>query len=147
MRIVGEWQRCDDGITRPTVRAKVYGKSGSLIADDFLIDTGADRTVFSAALWARLGLPASAAQPSFTLSGIGGVRTFVCVTTAVEFVRDDGGPARVRGEFAAFTDPVATDLSVLGRDVLDHFDLIISRRQNEISLLALRHQYRIERDG
>src|SRR2546427_5043260 len=41
----------------------------------------------------------------------------------------------------------ATDLSVLGRDVLDHFDLIISRRQNESFLLTPRHQYRIERDG
>ena len=46
-----------------------------------------------------------------------------------------------------FIDPTATDLSVLGRDVLNHFDLIISRRQNEIFLLTPRHQYHIERDG
>ena len=66
------------------------------------------------------------------------------MTTVMEFIRDDGGPVRVRGEFAGFTDPTATDLSVLGRDVLDNFDLIISRRRNEILLLAPRHQYRIE---
>src|SRR2546421_253946 len=82
-----------------------------------------------------------------TQSGIGGASAFVCVTTVVEFVRDDGGPARVQGEFAGFPDPTATDLSVLGRGVLDHFDLIVSRRQNEIFLLTPRHQYRIERDG
>jgi hypothetical protein len=146
MRIVGEWQLCDDGVTRPTVRAKVLGNSGLLIADDFLIDTGADRTVFSAGLLARLALPTRAAQPDFTLSGIGGTRDFVYVTTAVEFIRDDGGPARVRGEFAGFTDPTATDLSILGRDVLDHFDLLISWRQREIFLLTPRHQYRIEQD-
>jgi hypothetical protein len=70
----------------------------------------------------------------------------VYVTTAVEFIRDDGGPARVRGEFAGFTDPTATDLSILGRDVLDHFDLLISWRQREIFLLTPRHQYRIEQD-
>jgi aspartyl protease len=147
MRIVGEWQLCDDGVTRPTVRAKVLGRNSILIADDFLIDTGADRTVFSAGLLTRLGLPARSAQPDFTLNGIGGTSAFVCVTTVVEFVRDDGGPARVHGEFAGFIDPTATDLSVLGRDVLNHFDLIISRRQNEIFLLTPRHQYHIERDG
>jgi len=48
-------------------------------------------------------------------------RLIAVVTTAVEFLRDDGGAVRVRGEFAAFTDPTATDLSVLGRDVLDNF--------------------------
>ena len=58
---------------------------------------------------------------------------------------DDGGLARVRGEFAGFTDPTATDLSILGRDVLDHFDSIISRQRGTIWLLAPRHQYRIDR--
>lgn len=144
MLITGEWQLCDDGVTRPVVRAKVFGADGSPVADDFLIDSGADRTVFSAALMARLRLSARDAQPGFALSGIGGVREFVLVTTVMEFLRDDGRLVRVRGEFASFTDPIATDLSVLGRDVLDHFDLIISRRRNEILLLAPRHQYRIE---
>jgi hypothetical protein len=146
MLIVGEWQLFDDGVTRPTVRAKVLDSDGNLVADDFLIDSGADRTVFSAALLAQLRLPVKSAQPGFTLSGIGGTSRFVLVTTVVEFVRNDGGPARVRGEFASFTDPTATDLSVLGRDVLDNFDLVISRRRNEILLLAPRHRYRIEWD-
>ncbi|HJY82218.1 MAG TPA: aspartyl protease family protein [Candidatus Binatia bacterium] len=146
MLIAGEWQLFDDGVTRPTVRAKVLGGDGSPIVDDFLIDTGADRTVFRAALLARLRLPATNAPPDSTLSGIGGTSAFVLVTTVIEFVRDDGGPVRVRGEFAGFTDPAATDLSVLGRDVLDNFDLIISRRRSEILLLAPRHHYRLERD-
>jgi hypothetical protein len=29
-------------------------------------------------------------------------------------------------------------------DVLDHFELVLSRRRSEILLLAPRHQYRIE---
>ena len=140
MRIVGEWQLCDDGVTRPTIRAKVLGRNGGLIADDFLIDTGADRTVLSTGLLTRLGLPARAAQPDFTLSGIGGTSALVCVTTVVELGRDDGGPARGHGEFAGFLDPPATALSVLGRGVLNHFDLMIRRRQNEIFLLTPRHQ-------
>jgi hypothetical protein len=64
----------------------------------------------------------------------------------IEFMRDDGTPIRVRGTFAGFTDPGATDLSILGRDVMDNFDLIISRQRGEIVLLAPSHQYRIERN-
>jgi hypothetical protein len=77
------------------------------------------------------------------LQGIGGASPHVLVTTVLELTRDDGGPARVRGEFAAFTDPAATDLSILGRDVLDNFDVITSRRRNQVLLLAGNHQYQV----
>ena len=43
-----------------------------------------------------------------------------------------------------FTDSTATDRSILGRDVLNHFDVILSRRQNEVLLLAPNHSYRVE---
>jgi len=144
MLIAGEWQLCDDGVTRPMVRANVFGADGRPYAEDFLIDSGADRTVFNAALLARLKLPARSELPRAILRGIGGESEFVLVTTVMEFIRDDGGPVRVRGEFASFTDPTATDLSILGRDVLGNFDLIISRRHSEVLLLAPRHQYRVE---
>lgn len=146
MLIAGEWQLFDDGVMRPTVRAKVLGSDGSLIAEDFLIDTGADRSVFREPLLTRLQLPAESPQPDFMLSGIGGTSEFVLVATVLEFTRDDGGSVRVHGEFAGFTDPAATDLSVLGRDVLDNFDLILSHQRNEILLLAPRHRYRVERE-
>ena len=143
MLVRGEWQLRDDGVMRPIVRARVGGDS-SPIAENFLIDSGADRTVLSAVLVTRLQLPARSAPPGFTPSGIGGTSAFVLVTTVVEFLRDDGRPLRVRGEFAGFTNPTATDLSILGRDILDHCDLVLSQRRNEILLLAPRHQYRIE---
>ena len=145
MLITGKWQIGDDGVLRPLVRAVVSGIDGRLVADDFLIDSGADRTVLSAALLARLSLPTRSAPSGSILSGIGGGCAFVLVTSAVEFIREDGGVVRVRGEFAGFTDPTATDLSILGRDVLDNFDLIISWRRSEVLLLAPRHYYRIER--
>jgi len=145
MLITGKWQVGDDGVLRPLVRAAVSGIDGRLVADDFLIDSGADRTVLSAALLARLSLPTRSAPSGSILSGIGGGCAFVLVTSAVEFIREDGGVVRVRGEFAGFTDPTATDLSILGRDVLDNFDLIISWRRSEVLLLAPRHYYRIER--
>jgi Aspartyl protease len=143
MLVRGEWQLRDDGVMRPIVRARVGG-DGIQVAENFLIDSGADRSVLSAVLVTRLQLPARSAPPGFTLSGIGGTSAFVLVTTVMEFIRDDGGMVRVRGEFAGFTDPTATDLSILGRDVLDHFDLVLSRRHSEILLLASKHQYRIE---
>ena len=146
MLVTGKWQLFDDGITRPLIRAKVFGRDGRSVSEDFLIDTGADRTALSAALLDRLRTPTSSAPPDLSLSGIGGTSVFVLLQAVIEFTRDDGGPVRVRGEFAAFTDSAATDLSVLGRDVLDNFDLIVSRRRNEIVLLAPRHQYRVERD-
>jgi len=71
--------------------------------------------------------------------------THVLITSVLEFTRDDGGPVHVRGEFAAFADPAATDLSILGRDVLNNFDVILSFRRNEVRLLAPNHQYHVKR--
>jgi hypothetical protein len=107
----------------------------------FLIDTGADRTVFSAGFAGALHLPAQPAPSGLGLQGVGGGSPHVVVNTAVQFSRDDGGSVRMQGNFAAFTDPAATDMSILGRDILDHFDLIVSRRRNEVLLLAGNHQY------
>ena len=78
------------------------------------------------------------------MMGIGGASDFVLIPTEVEFTGDDGQVVRVRGDFAAFTDPAATDFSVLGRDVLENFDLIVSRRKDEIWLLRGTHRYRVE---
>jgi len=53
MRIVGEWEACDDGETRPVIEVRVARADGSFAHDLFLIDTGADRTVLGAALEMR----------------------------------------------------------------------------------------------
>ena len=63
---------------------------------------------------------------------------------AHELTRDDGGPAHIRGESAAFVDPTVSDLNILGRDVLCHFHVISSCRRNDVLLLAPNHQYRGE---
>ncbi len=143
MQVTGEWLLCDDAVTRPIVRARVVGADGRSARERFLVDSGADRTVFSEALLKGLLLPAIPPSAGFALLGIGGAAAFVSVGAVLEFRRDDGGVARVRGEFAAFTDPEATDLSVLGRDVLDNFDVILSRRRDEVVMLAPNHQYHV----
>jgi hypothetical protein len=50
MLIAGEWQMRDDGVTRPIVRVKVFGADGRPVADNFLVDSGADHTVLSTTL-------------------------------------------------------------------------------------------------
>jgi hypothetical protein len=144
MRIVGKWLVCDDGVGRPAVAVKVARADGTFSGDDFLVDTCADRPVLSAALLANLNCPTQVSPPGLALQGIGGDSAFVMVDTALELTRDDGGPVCVRGQFAAFTDPAATDLSILGRDVLDIFDVLVSRRRDEVLLLAGNHRYRVE---
>jgi hypothetical protein len=82
-------------------------------------------------------------SPSSTFVGIGGESAFTEVHTSLELVAVDGTKIQVRGNYAAFTDPAATDYNILGRDVLDHFDVIISRRRDQVRLLAGNHYYSI----
>jgi hypothetical protein len=145
MRIVGEWFLCADGETRPVVAGCVPDSTGGERRERFLVDTGADRTVFAATFHGALNLPSTAPPPGVALAGVGGRPGFVVVRATLTLYAEDGSPARIQGDFAAFTDPAAADLSILGRDVLDHFDLIVSRRCNEVLLLAVNHNYRIER--
>lgn len=140
MRIAGEWRECDDGVSRPAVIAQIVDTNGQGLVEYFLLDGGADRTVFRVEFLQALGLP-SDRPTSAALMGVGGVASFVLVSAVMEFTADDGKSAVVRGQFAAFADVRKTDLSILGRDVLDNFDLIVSRQRNEILLLALTHRY------
>ena len=62
MRVNGKWLLYDDGVTRPVVAGFVRTADKHLIEVGFLLDAGADRTVFSADfltcfdLWKRLAL-------------------------------------------------------------------------------------------
>jgi Aspartyl protease len=144
MLIAGEWRKCDDGVSRPMVQSRVGGAAGTAVVEYFLLDTGADSSVLSGGLFSRLGLPSIAPPHGLAFQGIGGTADFVLADAVLEFASEDGATARIRGQIAAFTDPTATDLSILGRDVLNHFDIILSRRNDEVLLLTPNHKYRIE---
>jgi hypothetical protein len=79
------------------------------------------------------------------IRGISGQTDYVSVESVLVLRRSEGGVAKVRGEFLGLTDPAASDLCVLGRDVTDNFDLILSRRRSDVLLLAPTHQYQIVR--
>jgi hypothetical protein len=125
------------------VRVRIVGSDEQRQRDDFLIDTGADRTVLGAGVLAELRLPVDAPPHGVALTSIGGEAGMVLVTTTLEFTRDDGGAVRVRGRLAGFTDPRATDVCILGRGVLDNFGVIINRRRDEVLLLTPPHEYQL----
>ena len=55
MRFDGVWRICDDGVVRPVIRGELRAADGAWTPVPFLLDVGADRTVFSAAVLRMLG--------------------------------------------------------------------------------------------
>lgn len=144
MQITGEWLLCEDEVTRPVIRGRIRAAAGSWTVVEFLVDTGADRTVLSASILLSLNLPRVDTKEA--ISGIGGISDSVVVETKLQFQRETGKPVAFIGRFAAVTDPVALDLSILGRDILDLFAVIVDRPSGTVCLLGQRHHYSILQD-
>ena len=108
---------------------------------DLLVDTGADRTVISANVLYSLSLGIS--QPLDRIGGIGGIVGTVIVKTRIRLTRDDGSRAHFVGEFAACTALDTLDMSVLGRDILNIFALIVDRRADLIAIIGGQHRYSV----
>jgi hypothetical protein len=142
MRIDGEWYECDDGFVRPVIRGEILTATGSWEPAPFLVDTGADRTVFSAAVLDVLGF--HGVETREKLGGVGGTADSVAVRTQIRLRRDRNRRAILHGEYAAFTDLEALDMSVLGRDITEMFAVIVDRPGDVVALLGQRHRYRIE---
>lgn len=143
MLISGEWFLFPDDIFRPVVRGEVLSGLGSWIPVPFLLDTGADRTVLTAATLSRLALPSLDANEM--IGGLGGVVDSITVETRIQFIRETGALVSFRGRFAAVTDASVLDISVLGRDITDNFAVIVDRPQDAIHLLSQRHRYSVNR--
>jgi hypothetical protein len=143
MQINGEWSLFDDGIVRPVMHGETLAGNNRWVAAEFLVDTAADRTVFSTGLLATLYLQHIPAQER--LGGLGGMTPSVVVETQLRFRREAGrGTVVFRGQFAAVIEPEALDISVLGRDITGLFALIVDQLGNVVCLLGQQHRYRIE---
>jgi predicted aspartyl protease len=142
MQINGEWFPGDDAIVRPVVRGQILASNDSWVRAPFLVDTGADRTVFSAAVLALLHLQSLATYERLT--GLGGVANAVVIETQVRFRREARGMVTFRDQYAAVTKLEALDMSVLGRDITGLFAVIVDRPGNVVCLLRQRHHYTIE---
>ena len=143
MEMCGEWRLFDDGAARPVMWARIERPAQDAIEVPLVVDTGADSTVFSAHVLpflADLSMPPS---ESLRIMGIGGGVEYRLLRTPLLFMGDTGQSVTVNGEFAIVTDLGASDLSVLGRDVLDNFAVIVDRPGNRVLLLSGRHRYTV----
>lgn len=141
MLILGEWYPCADHVERPVICGEVVGANGRLVRVNFLVDSGADRTVFSADIVARLRLePVGTGQ---RLGGLGGSTQAITIETTIRLMREPAGVATFPGRYSALTALETLDMSVLGRDVLDRFALIVDRPGDTVCLINQRHQYGI----
>jgi predicted aspartyl protease len=142
MRFNGEWLQCDDGIVRPIIRAEILSGDGNWRRFELLVDTGADRTVISANILAALNIAAT--HPQQQIAGAGGFLNSVIVNTQIRLTRDDGETAIFRGEYHACTQEEALDMSVLGRDLLDMFVLIVDKGNDVVAIIGGHHRYTIQ---
>jgi hypothetical protein len=105
------------------------------------VDTGADRTVFSADILQAIGPHPIIAEER--LGGMGGVVRAIVVETRIRLTRENNGKIMFRGQYAGITDPEAIDMSVLGRDVTNFFIVIVDWPRRLVYLLGQRHRYTI----
>jgi hypothetical protein len=141
MLMSGAWHLCDDGVVRPVIRCEILASDGSWFKAPLLVDTAADRTVFSADVFQALEL--SPETPVHELSGVGGAAACIELATEMRLAQEDGSKVTFRGRFAAFPDPATLDMSVLGRDLTNLFAVIVDRPRDVVCLLGQRHQYKI----
>ncbi len=144
MRIDGGWYLFDDDVSRPVILGEVLASDGTWVQTLFLVDTGADRTVFNGVIAARLGFDTS--EQHEYLGGLGGVTESIYFETQIRLTRDGGGKPVFRGNYAAITKEDALDFSILGRDLLSLFAVIVDEPQQIVSLLSQRHGYAITQD-
>jgi hypothetical protein len=124
MRINGKWRREDSGEVVPVGVAEIRSGDGKWIPAPFIVDTGAERTVFRYDLLYLLQLDSEPDDGSY-LTGVGGESSSVLVATTLRLERDDGIQITINGNYDAFTDPIALKFSILCRDVLGNFALIV----------------------
>ena len=147
MRINGDWLECDDGVIRPSVKAMVRLADGQWVEVTFLLDAGADRTVFSAWFLHLLRPLVVGESAQSHLAGVGGPVNSIIIETAIGFVKDDGRQVIVRGTFHVFVESESSDLSVLGRDVTNNFGIIYDYPNQTVALLAPPHYYEIRNES
>ena len=142
MKVYGAWVESESGVIEPRISLHVLSGDAEWIKAEFLIDTGAERTVFSYELLFVLQLDPEESDGSY-VQGVGGTSSTVQVATSLRLKRDDGSLLPIHGSYYGFTDPIALELSVLGRDVLGHFALIVDRPGRIVALVAGQHSYQI----
>jgi hypothetical protein len=111
MRIDGRWHRFTDGFERPVIDAQLIPPLSAFLMPQ--------------------SLPGAV--------GVGGTAPIALLNAVLVFSTADGRQAGFRGPIQALAAPAAVDFSVLGRDIIDRFELVYSRPRGLIALVALPH--------
>src|SRR5262245_36513989 len=102
MRIDGYWLDFEDGITRPVIRASVWTGASTWVEVLFLLDAGADRTVFGAGVQEFLAGLAVSPQEAPQVGGVGGRAHTFFAQTRIRFVGQGEREVSVTGPFGVF---------------------------------------------
>ncbi|MFO0805752.1 MAG: hypothetical protein U0791_21835 [Gemmataceae bacterium] len=141
MRINGEWKWDENGVMTPVLICELLSGDGEWMKSQFLIDSGAERTVISPDILRTLDAPVQMALDS--LVGVGAAVQVLTVSTYLRLKLDDGATITVNGPFFGLPQEREGELSILGRDVLGNFAVILDCPGDAIALLHGRHRYTI----
>jgi Retroviral aspartyl protease len=137
--------RFNGGAYRPSLTAYVLSTDGRWVKHSFLLDTGADVTFLPQRSIALLGISTAGVSVKDDVGGVGGQGVpYIEYQTQVRLISPMG--ARVLGGMVnVFLDPHATDVPLLGRDVLDTFICIFDRAKGQALLLDSPDRYELVR--
>src|SRR3974390_1035332 len=110
MVISGSWQQNDDGVTRPVIEIQVVGAGSRSVEEIFLIDSGADRSLFWAGLLDRLEFEESKGAKTEKLHGLMGICESRVVNATLILKTREGQNVRINGDFPTTTDPATVDI-------------------------------------
>ena len=142
MVIGGEWTLFDDGVMRPIIHGNIFLGEDSWLRVPFLVDTGADKTVFNASTLFKLNLPYL--ETEIEIGGVGGLANSVTVETKIQFTKENGKQVVFRGKYVALTELEALDFCVLGHDILENFAIIVDQPNKIVVLVTQNHYYEIK---
>ena len=132
------------GANRPFITAYVLSPGGRWIQYSFLVDTGADETFLHYRSIKILGIDTSLLEIRDDVGGVGGYGIpYFRLNTQIKLISLRATKV-FGGEVNIFLDPHASEVPLLGRDVLDNFSVIFDRRRNNVILLDDPDTYRIE---
>ncbi len=137
--------RFNGGAYRPSLTAYVLSTNGRWVKHSFLLDTGADVTFLPQRSIAMLGISTAGVSVKDDVGGVGGQGVpYIEYQTQVRLISPMG--VRVLGGMVnVFLDPHATDVPLLGRDVLDTFICIFDRPKGHALLLDSPDRYELVR--
>lgn len=122
----------------------VRNPAGAWQAYLFLVDTGADSTQLPYRTIQELGLPLNNITVLDDLRGVGSQQVPYFQWTSLLALHTEDQVLLHEVPFTVLLDPHGAPFPLLGRDVLDHYTVIIDRHRDRILLLDESETYEIQ---